>query len=315
MKNKEKVKTGLILTVCLLACFVLQYFSKYAFDLIILFLAYVATNEFARLQLKSGMPAFNYCPEIATLLVFVSSIVGFLCGLNAATILLIVVCVVAVFYLVLFIGSFLFFKKDLQNDAFRLSTNMGIKRFAFFKTNNTLICVLYPTLLMFFIYMINHISDIGLFNLSKNTASAPMGLFGLILLFAICCLTDTFAMLFGNLIGGIKVFPKISPKKTLSGCLFGLLGGVFGALLTLFVFKSIFAYVFINAYYWQFLVVGILGSVVAQCGDLFESFAKRRANVKDAGEFFKSHGGALDRIDSVIFAAPFVFICLLFIFA
>lgn len=314
MKNKEKVKTGLILTACLIACFVLQYFSAYAFDFIILFLTYVATKEFSKLQLKSGMPAYDYCPEVATLLVFVSSFVGFLCGLNASVIMLIVICVVAVFYVVMFVGSFLVFKKDLENDPFRLSTNMSVKRFAFFKANNTLVCVLYPTLLMFFIYLINHISTLGLVNFSKNTASAPMGLFGLILLFAVCCLTDTFAMLFGNLIGGIKIFPKISPKKTLSGCLFGLLGGVIGAMLTLVAFKSIFSYVFANAHYWQFLIVGLLGSVVAQSGDLFESFAKRRANVKDAGEFFKSHGGVLDRIDSVIFVAPFVFICLLFIF-
>lgn len=311
---KDKVKVGLALTLCLILCLVIQYFSTHLFDIIVFGLTFLAVREFKRLQTKSGLPSFDYCPELACFLIFVIAFTGFLCGLGALSILLIEIGFVALFYLVIFLGSFLIFKKELQEDKFRDVSNMTVKRFAFFKSNNTLTCILYPTLLLFFMYFVNHISSIGLVNFNSATAGAPMGLFGIVLIFAICCLSDTFAMLFGMLIKGKKVFPKISPNKTLSGCLFGLLGGVVGAVCAYFVFAAIYPTVFASVAFWQFIIVGLVGSVVAQGGDLFESYLKRRAQVKDAGDFFRSHGGVLDRLDSVIFATPYIFICLLFLF-
>lgn len=311
---REKTTIGLVLTLCLILCFVIQYFSNYLFDIIIFGLTFMAVKEFKNLLLKTGLPSFDYCPELACFLIFVAFFTGALCGLNAMTILLIVILLVAVFYVSIFVGSFLLFKKDLQNDKFRDVANMSIKRFAFFKANNTLSCILYPTLLMFFLYFINHIQGLGLTNFQTNTTGVPMGLYGLILLFATVCLSDTFAMIFGTLIKGKKLFPKISPNKTLSGCIFGLIGGIIGAVATQFFFLLIFKGVFASIPLWKFIFVGLFGSFIAQCGDLFESYMKRRANMKDAGDFFRSHGGVLDRFDSIIFAAPYIFICLLFIF-
>ena len=311
--NKDKVKIGLALTICLCALLVIEYFSAIVFDFFILIISLLCVIEFKKLQLKSGLPAFDFCSEIACFLVFVAVFAGVLCGLNAITILLIEILIVLVLYVAIFVGSFVIFKKDLEKDVFRNSTNMSIKRFAFFKANNTLTCILYPTMLLFFMYFINHISNLGLNSFSS--VNSRMGLFGLVLLFTICCLTDTFAMLFGNLIGGLKIFPKISPKKTLSGCLFGLLGGVTGAVLTYFIFRAIFPSYFVSVYFWQLAIVGLFGSILGQAGDLFESFAKRRARVKDAGDLFRSHGGVLDRLDSIIFCCPYIFVCLLFLFA
>lgn len=312
---KDKVKIGLVLTLCLLLCLVIQYFSNYVFDFIIFALSMMGTIEFRKLQLKSGYPAFDYCAEIACFLVFVSAFTGFLCGLSATVILIIAIAIVVIMYLAVFFGSYLIVPKDLEKDPFRKLSNMTVKEFAFFKANNTLACILYPTLLMLFMYFINHISSIGLTAFNTNTNGVPMGLFGLVLLFATCCLSDTFAMIFGCLIGGKKIFPKISPKKSLTGCLFGLLGGVIGSVVTYFVFSAIYPVVFEIVNFWQFALVGLFGSVVAQIGDLFESYFKRRANVKDSGNFFRSHGGMLDRFDSIIFATPYIFICLLFLFS
>lgn len=311
--NKDKVKIGLALTICLCALLVIEYFSAIVFDFFIFIVSLLCAIEYKKLQLKSGLPAFDYCPEIACFLVFVAVFAGVLCGLNAITILLIEIAIVVVFYVCIFVGSFLIFKKDLEEDIFRKSTNMSVKRFAFFKANNTLTCILYPTMLLFFMYFINHISNLGLSVFSST--NSHMGLFGLVLLFAICCLSDTFAMLFGNLIKGIKVFPKISPKKTLAGSLFGLLGGIVGALVTYFIFVAILPNYFTGVYFWQLIIVGFVGSVIAQAGDLFESYTKRRAGVKDAGDLFRSHGGVLDRLDSIIFGSPYIFVCLLFLFA
>ncbi len=311
---KDKVKVGLILTFCLLLCLVIQYFSSYVFDFIIFALAFMGTMEFRKLQLKTGYPAFEYCPEIVCFLTFVAAFTGFLGGLSATIILIIALAIVVLAYGVVFAGSFLLFPKDLEKDEFRKLSNMTIKQFAFFKANNTLGCMIYPTLPFFFMYFINHIGDIGITQFTNNTSGASMGLFGLILLFATCCLSDTFAMLFGCLINGNKLIPSISPNKTISGSLFGLLGGMIGAVATYFVFAAIYPTVFEIVSFWQFIIVGAIGSAVAQFGDLFESYFKRKAQVKDAGNIFRSHGGVLDRFDSIIFAAPFIFICLLFLF-
>ena len=311
---KDKVKVGVILTFCLLLCLVIQYFSAYVFDFIIFALAMMGTFEFRKLQLKAGYPAFDYCPEIACFFMFVAAFTGFLCGWSAIVILAIAFTVIIVFYLAVYLGSFLIFKKELDSDPFRKISNMSVKQFAFFKANNTLACMVYPSLVMFFMYLLNHISSIGLTTFELNTEGVHMGFFALILLFAVCCLSDTFAMLLGMLVGGKKIFPKISPKKTLSGCLFGLLGGLVGSLAVFFIFSSVHPTVFVVTDFWKFALLGIFGSVLSQGGDLFESYIKRKAGVKDAGDFFRSHGGMLDRFDSVIFTAPYIFICLLFMF-
>ncbi len=311
---KDKVKMGLILTFCLLLCLFIEYLSSYVFDFIIFGLSIIAVTEFKKLQLKAGNPQVDYCPEIACFLVFVITFTSCLCGLNAGWILLIIFLVIITTYLVIYLGGFLFFKNEYENDEFRKISNMSVKQFSLFKANNTLACMIYPTIPMFFMYFINHISSLGLTTLELNTKGVPMGLFGLVMLFAICCLTDTFAMLFGLLIGGKVIFPKISPKKTIAGCAFGLLGGVVGALLTYLVFYLIFPSVIIIAPWWAIALVGLAGAVFAEFGDFFESYCKRKAQVKDAGELFRSHGGVIDRLDSIMFVAPFVFICLLFMF-
>ncbi|MEO8933376.1 MAG: phosphatidate cytidylyltransferase [Xanthomarina sp.] len=113
---------------------------------------------------------------------------------------------------------------------------------------------------------------------------------------------DTFAYLIGRSFGKQKLFPSISPKKTVEG----FLGGLFFATIASY-FIATFAETF-SFTYW--LILSIIISVFGTLGDLIESKFKRQAGVKDSGVIMPGHGGLLDRFDSIIFAAPFIYLFL-----
>lgn len=110
---------------------------------------------------------------------------------------------------------------------------------------------------------------------------------------------DTFAYLFGALLGKKKMAVKISPKKTVAGAIGGLVGSV--------VFALVFAYFIKSSSQLPFLGLGLVLGAFAQFGDLFESLIKRVANQKDSGSIMPGHGGILDRIDGVLFGAPIIY--------
>ena len=125
-------------------------------------------------------------------------------------------------------------------------------------------------------------------------------------------------MLCGMLFKGPKLCPKISPNKTISGsiCATILTSLVCGAFFYVFNAFGVVANGFsrLGIQVWHFVILGFVGAIVCQLGDLFESFIKRRANVKDSGNIFPGHGGFLDRFDSHIFNAPFVLAFFIFAF-
>lgn len=118
---------------------------------------------------------------------------------------------------------------------------------------------------------------------------------------------DTFAYLAGRWLGKHKMFPETSPGKTWEGFAGGLAFAIAGiiALSSLLKFLDIIQWI-------AFALVVVLS---ATAGDYFESKLKRRSNLKDSGSFLPGHGGALDRFDSILFAAPasVIFIFLLFL--
>ena len=121
-------------------------------------------------------------------------------------------------------------------------------------------------------------------------------------LFILIWTNDTFAFLIGKNFGKQKLFEKISPKKTVEG----FLGGLFFSCVASY-FITTFTAV-LNFTNWLFL--SIIISVFGTLGDLVESKLKRQANVKDSGAIMPGHGGLLDRLDSIIFAAPFIYLFL-----
>lgn len=127
--------------------------------------------------------------------------------------------------------------------------------------------------------------------------SLPNGVEWVFLLLLIVMSGDTAAYYVGTALGKRKLYPIVSPNKSIEGAIGGLCGsmlGTFAAKLTFFPELSV-ADCVVTA-----LGVGVLGQV----GDLFESLLKRSFGVKDSGGIIPGHGGILDRLDSILFAAP-----------
>ena len=116
-------------------------------------------------------------------------------------------------------------------------------------------------------------------------------------LFSICICSDVGGLLFGKIFKGKKL-TKISPNKTISGSI----GSFVLSLCLVPIFYLILIDEFLNLF--DLIILAVFVSFFCQLGDLFVSFLKRKAKVKDTGDILPGHGGLLDRIDGMIFAIP-----------
>ena len=103
-------------------------------------------------------------------------------------------------------------------------------------------------------------------------------------------------------------FTQISPNKTIEGCIGGLVGSILGCVLYTIALNKFSGVITIN--YAYAIMMGLILCVIGQFGDLAASSIKRYADVKDFSNLIPGHGGMLDRIDSIIFIAPFAYILL-----
>ena len=127
----------------------------------------------------------------------------------------------------------------------------------------------------------------------------------LFILLAGCVASDIGGYVFGKIFKGPKL-TKISPKKTISGALGSLI-------LTCVVILSLI-YIETNFLNFSIFIVSLITSISCQFGDLFFSFLKRKAKLKDTGNFLPGHGGVLDRLDGIFFGIPFGFLTLILLF-
>ena len=126
-------------------------------------------------------------------------------------------------------------------------------------------------------------------------SDALLGAAAVLYLFAVAWTTDTASYAAGSLIGGPKLAPKISPQKTWSGLVVGVL--------TPALVGIAFAFALKNTSGLRLAFVSIGFALACQVGDLVESWVKRRFGVKDMSQLIPGHGGLLDRIDGLLFAA------------
>lgn len=151
-------------------------------------------------------------------------------------------------------------------------------------------CVVYAPVLLSFIYL---------------TRNLKHGIYVVWLIFISSWVCDTCAYLVGVLIGKHKMAPKLSPKKSVEGCIGGtvgsaMVGALFGWYLETYVLNG-------EPLILVFTVIGAVGAVISQVGDLAASAIKRNHDIKDYGKLIPGHGGVMDRFDSVIFASPIIY--------
>jgi len=121
--------------------------------------------------------------------------------------------------------------------------------------------------------------------------------FNTLYLFSICIFSDIGGLMFGKFFKGKKL-TKISPSKTISGSI----GSFISSLILVPFFYYFLPEKFNNPY--DLIILAIIVSFSCQLGDLFISYLKRKAKVKDTGDLLPGHGGFLDRIDGILFAVP-----------
>ena len=159
----------------------------------------------------------------------------------------------------------------------------------------TFLSMVYPSGLLVCMVAINHL--------------APFS--ALVLAFAISPLADVMAYFVGCSFKGPKLCPKVSPNKTISGAIGGLLGGIIASILVCVVLYNATGY---TEHYFEkkwveivvYAIIGVVGAVFTIFGDLVESLIKRKLGIKDMGRLLPGHGGVMDRIDGILFEAPFI---------
>ncbi|MCL9805543.1 phosphatidate cytidylyltransferase [Flavobacterium amniphilum] len=118
-------------------------------------------------------------------------------------------------------------------------------------------------------------------------------------IFILIWTNDTFAYLVGKSMGKHKLFERISPKKTIEGFVGGMVFAILASILIAAYYVPAFSFT-------TWVLIAVIASIFGTVGDLVESKFKRLANVKDSGNIMPGHGGIYDRLDSIIFVAPFV---------
>lgn len=310
MKKRILTSIGIVITLALF--FVLKVcVSDYFFDAFILLLGIGAGFEISKILTRIGL--FNhFIPSLLfPIMLFVSNFLGIYFILPIW--LIVVIDVALCLFASLLIFLFNLVDKRVKNEIRVRNLSCSKSKFALKKSFGNLIGFIYPSLFLMSMMLLNHFDDLAIEGIADYN-----GILSIVILmfaFLIPIFTDTFAMLTGMLIGGKKLCPKLSPKKTISGAVGGTLFCTLLSACVYFILNStnLFYNAFLNGGLpiWAFLIIVFIGSIVAQAGDLFESFLKRKAEVKDSGKLLPGHGGILDRIDSYIFVTPYLLIAFL----
>ncbi len=318
---KQRVITGLIMGVVVSAFFALRAFTNlvgvYLFDAFLGIMIVLCSGEVSKVFNRSNN--FNNM-TIATLYpIFVY--LGLLVSINFVFSLgyyfLIQLCLFLFFVLFTFIFT-IFTKKINTEQMTTTEFKDTYNKFCLKKSGMTTFILFYPTVLLSFLFVLNHINDFSISTLPLNSQAINLGFMIMLLLFLTNIMTDIFAYFVGITFKGPKIWPLISPNKTYSGCIGGVVGSVVISLVLFYIYT---AFPMINTVFFDsqitvltFLLYGFFVSVISQLGGLFASWLKRKAKTKDYSTLFPGHGGFMDRLDGFTFSAFFTFVYVIVMF-
>lgn len=313
---KKRILTSVEIALVIVLAFVLrQTVSAYFFDAVILFVSVMAAYETARLFTKMGKYNYTYIAAAFPVVLMISNLVGlaFDKSLSLSFTLVIDVALMIIAFGIIFLVG-LSSRRKLFNEMKirKMDRSVTTTKYAFNKAFNTAVAFIYPAFLLSLLSVLNHIDSLSTTFPSVAKFGGYLSLIALIFTILIPVFTDTFAYFTGSLFGGKKLMPSVSPNKTISGSIGGIVWCVVLSICTYLILNAITpisnAMAAAGLEIWHIAIISVLGSVICQAGDLFESFLKRKAGVKDSGKILAGHGGILDRFDSYIFLPAFLLI-------
>lgn len=291
----KRILTGAAIFIVTVLFVGLRYFSPYIFDAYALIIVYGCLFEIIKATKQAGKNA-SIVPLVFVPILFAAAFIFETSWVKIVAYILLTV-LAALIYLLL--EDIIILAKNRKNNIEEKSEEeiKSQNQKLFERTKTTMQIVAYPILPLSFLFVINHLG-------------ASLGFMGIILAFAVSMLTDTIAFFFGVSMGKRKFVPEVSPKKTIAGMIGGFVGGIVGAVacFCLFYFAGLFelSSLPLKLSIPAFAIIGVIGSLIDQLGDLVESAFKRKVGIKDSSNIFPGHGGFLDRVDGLMFVSALI---------
>lgn len=291
------MKKRAISSIFIMLAIVLAVASKFLvaeiFDIFVAVIAIVSALEMCNIMEKRNIKVSRFLCGMFIVMLYLAVILALNSGAELYRALINIALVFVIYAVFIFIYELCINKENRVGQAFEIMVN-------------SLKVMIYPSLLLSVFFIINHIEAFTTLAIKVPYLSFIL----IVYIWGIALLSDTFAYMVGSTLRGPKLCPKISPKKSWSGAIGGVIGGVLMGVITYFIIKNvpsmsiILTGTHINLAW--LMILGGIGSTVSQVGDIYESYLKRKANIKDSGNFMPGHGGMLDRVDALMFALVFV---------
>ena len=290
---KKRAISGVFIMLAIVLAVASKFLVAEIFDIFVAVIGIVGALEMCNMMEKRNIKVSRFLCGMFIVMLYLAVILALNSGAELYRALINIALVFVMYAAFIFIYELCINKENRVGQAFDIMIN-------------SLKVMVYPSLLLAVFFIINHIEAF-----TGLAIKVPYLSFILIVfIWGIALLSDTFAYLVGSTLRGPKLCPKISPNKSWSGAIGGVIGGVLMGVITYVIIKNvpsmsiILTGTHINLAW--LMILGGVGSAVSKVGDIFESYLKRKANVKDSGNFMPGHGGMLDRVDALMFALVFV---------